>query len=200
MKGFYIFFLIIALSFKATSQVPVGQWDMHLNYSNANIVLEVDNSVFVGTKSNLYIYDREDYSLETYSVLNGLSSMDISALSYSSEYNLLIIGYRNGNVDLLSNENVINIPYINLANTLTTKTINHIFIDNKLAYLSCPFGLVVLDIEKAEIKETCYLSNNGINAVIYESFVFDESIYSPSDSFLANKIFLGTNNGLYYME
>lgn len=200
MRSFYIFFLIIALSFKATSQVPVGQWDMHLNYSNANIVLEVDNSVFVGTKSNLYIYDREDYSLETYSVLNGLSSMDISALSYSSEYNLLIIGYRNGNVDLLSNENVINIPYINLANTLTTKTINHIFIDNKLAYLSCPFGLVVLDIEKAEIKETCYLSNNGINAVIYESFVFDESIYTPSDNFLANKIFLGTNNGLYYAD
>ena len=79
MRSFYIFFLIIALSFKATSQIPVGQWDMHLNYSNANIVLEVDNSVYVGTKSNLYIYDREDYSLETYSVLNGLSSMDISA-------------------------------------------------------------------------------------------------------------------------
>ena len=50
MRSFYIFFLIIALSFKATSQVPVGQWDMHLNYSNANIVLEVDNNVYVGTK------------------------------------------------------------------------------------------------------------------------------------------------------
>ena len=198
MRGFYIFFLIIALSFPSTSQVPVGQWDMHLNYSNANTVLEIDNIIYVGTKSNLYAYDRDDYSLESFSVLDGLSSMDVSALAYSPDYSLLIIGYRDGNIDLLINGSVINIPYINMANTLSEKTINHIFIDENIAYLSCLFGLVILDIEKAEIKETCYFSNNELNITVFESFVFDGSIYTPADNFLANKIFVGTSNGLYY--
>jgi hypothetical protein len=198
MRVFYIFFLIIALSFQSTSQVPVGQWDIHLNYSNANTVLEVDNIIYVGTKSNLYAYDRDDYGIEIFSVLNGLSSMDISALAHSPEHNLLIIGYRDGNIDLLTNGSVINIPYINMTNTLSEKTINHIFVDDNLAYLSCLFGLVILDIEKSEIKETCYFSNNGINTTVFESFVFDDSIYTPADNFLANKVFVGTSSGLYY--
>ncbi|MAQ47464.1 MAG: hypothetical protein CMD27_01105 [Flavobacteriales bacterium] len=198
MRVFYIFFLIIALSFQSTSQVPVGQWDIHLNYSNANTVLEVDNIIYVGTKSNLYAYDRDDYGIEIFSVLNGLSSMDISALAHSPEHNLLIIGYRDGNIDLRTNGSVINIPYINMTNTLSEKTINHIFVDDNLAYLSCLFGLVILDIEKSEIKETCYFSNNGINTTVFESFVFDDSIYTPADNFLANKVFVGTSSGLYY--
>ncbi len=87
-----------------------------------------------------------------------------------------------------------------MANTLSEKTINHIFVDDNLAYVSCLFGLVILDIEKSEIKETCYFSNNGVNTTVFESFVFDDSIYTPADNFLANKIFVGTSSGLYYAD
>ena len=198
MRGFYIFYLTIALAFKSTSQIPVGTWDMHLNYSNANTVLELDNVIYVGTKTNLFTYDRDDYGLERFSALDGLSSMDISALAHSPEYNLLIIGYSDGNVDLLKNGTIINIPYINMANIFSNKAINHIFIDDNLAYLSCLFGLVILDLEKTEIKETYYFSSNDTNITVFESFVFDDSIYTPADNFLANKVFVATSNGLYY--
>ena len=73
--------------------MAVGTWDVHLNYSNANTVLEADNIVYVGTKSSIYIYDLNDNSLESFSVLNGLSSMDVTALAHSGKHNLLIIGY-----------------------------------------------------------------------------------------------------------
>ena len=165
---------------------------------NASIVLEADNIIYVGTKSNLFTYDRIDYGIERFSVLDGLSSMNISALAHSPEYDLLIIGYNDGNIDLLKNGSIINIPYINMASVLSEKTINHIFIDDNLAYLSCLFGLVILDLEKQEIKETCYFSSNDFNITVFESFVFDNSLHTPADNFLANKIFVATSNGLYY--
>ena len=38
---------------------------------------------------------------------------------------------KDGSIDIMANNYIVNIPYINMANILSDKTINHIFIDNK---------------------------------------------------------------------
>ena len=67
-----------------------------------------------------------------------------------------------------------------------------------LAYISCPFGLVVLNITNAEIKETYYFTQDGVNAKVFDSHIFNDQINTSNDNFLANKIFVGTDSGLFY--
>jgi len=181
-------------------QLAIGEWGIHLNYSHINDIIETEEEIFVATKSSLFSYDREDYSIRKFSKLDGLSSMNVSAIAHDDLSNYLIVGYENGDIDFLKNNQVVNIPHVEMANILGEKSINHIFIDNNLAYLSCAFGLVILDIQKLEIKETCYFTNEGINLEVFGSYVFDHSVYTPGDTFLSNKIFVGTNNGLFYTD
>ena len=181
-------------------QIGIGGWEMHLNYSHVNTVEQNGSSIYVGTQSGLFKYDSADNSITTFSKLDGLSDLNISALNYDLNSRSLLIGYENGNVDVLNEGGVINLPEIKNANVLSPKKINDIFIHKDLAYLSCPFGLVVFDIIRHEIKETYYFSNDGTFVEVYDCHIFDQENHSPQDGFLANKLFVGTNRGLFYAD
>ena len=93
--------------------------------------------------------------------INGLSDIGISTINYSSEYNTIVVAYSNANIDLLKNEKVINISDIKRSSILGNKSINNVYFIGKYAYLSCSFGIVVLDIDKEEIHDTYYIGENG---------------------------------------
>ncbi len=193
------FLFILSVDLVCFAQkTKIGEWAMHLNYTNTNVVTHENNKVYVGTKSGLFSYNTIDNSLTSFSKLDGLSSLNITALSHSN--GSLLIGYNDGNIDILENNQIINLPYIQLANILGDKKINNIFVDENLAYVSCPFGIVVIDIDRFEVKETYYLSNDGTNTEVFEIYVFDGEINSSADIFLANKIFVATNKGLFYAD
>ena len=199
MNHNYSIILFFILSFIGLGQnTQVGEWRMHLSYSKINTIIESNNLVFAGTESGLFSYNRDDQSLQRFSKLTGLSSTNISALGYDDTNKTLIIGYVDGNIDIMKNHQIINIPYIEMANILGGKSINHIFIDNQFGYISCAFGLVILNLENYEVQETCYFVTNGSNNQVFSTYVFNDIISAPSDSFLANKIFAATANGLYY--
>ena len=181
-------------------QVAIGDWDMHLNYTHINTLTHNDTKIYVGTQSALFSYNLSTGDMVAFSKLDGLSSLNISALAYSNEDDMLIIGYNDGQIDIMKNEEIISIPYIKMANILGSKTINHIFIDNELSYISCPFGLVVLNTDKNEIKETYYFSQGSVQLEVLTTYVFNDEVNTPSDEFLANKIFVGTNKGLFYAD
>jgi len=193
-----VLLLLLFFHIAQGQHLPINDWAMHLNYTQVNTIIHGDNNTFVGTRSGLFSYDLNDNSLRSFSKLDGLASLDITALAHDAENNQLIIGYQNGNIDILKNNHITNIPYIAMANILSEKTIKDIFVDDHLAYISCPFGLVVLNITNAEIKETYYFTQNGVNAKVFDSHIFNDQINTSNDNFLANKIFVGTDNGLFY--
>ena len=55
--------------------------------------------------------------------------------------------------------------------------------------------MVEPDIENKEIRDTYYFQSNGINSNVFNCVIFD-GLYSDK-SFLANKIFVSTSNGVY---
>ncbi|MBJ05068.1 MAG: hypothetical protein CMP65_04130 [Flavobacteriales bacterium] len=196
----FIFSFLICWQVSLSQQLPIGGWSIHLNFTNINTTLKVDDKIYLGTKTGLFYYDMEDGSTTRFSKLDHLSSTDVTALSFNEAQKALIVGYNDGQIDILKNSGVINIPDIEMASIMTSKTIHHIYTDNELSYLSCPFGLVVLNTEKYEISETYYFSENGSSAEVYASHVFDGEVNHYSDEFLANKIFVATDKGLYYAD
>ena len=200
MKKIFCFLFILFLPIIFAGQtIKVGDWDIHANYNEINVMKVVSQKVYVGTKLGLFVYNRADNSLSTFSKIDGLSSLDISALTYDQNSNSLLIGYSDGNIDLLQDNTVINIPEILFANIIGEKRINNIFTHNNLAYISCSFGLVIYNLEKMEVKETCYFyREDGIASNVYQVHVFDDDIHASSDVFLSNKIFVATSSGLFY--
>lgn len=132
-----------------------GRWNAYMAYHDIQQIVPAGDDVFVKASHNLYSYNQKDLSITTYDRVSGLSDTHISLIAWNKTTRRLIVVYSNSNIDLLEiNGNVTNISA--LYNKLMTedKTVNDIFIYGKYAYLATNFGVVKVDMERAEISDT----------------------------------------------
>jgi hypothetical protein len=182
--------LCLLLAVKVNGQIPNGTWRDHLPYTNAFQLAEVENSIFCATDGGLFSFNKGDNSLRKYSKVSGLSDVEISAINYSEDRKTLVVAYKNGNIDLVRNDSIINIPDIKRKLITGDKGIKSIFFINDDAYLATGFGIVVLDINRKEIKDTYQFGDLGtriaVNDVAFDgSFLFaatDQGIYKADIS------------------
>ena len=143
------------------SGIPVGFWRDHLSYRQGTHVAVAEDKVYCSAGTGIIIFNKKDGSVEKLSRVNGLSDTDISSISWSEENNLLLIGYGNGNIDIISNNRITNVSDILRSTVHGDKRINNILFVGDRAYLSCSFGVVVINLGKNEIAETYYLGTGG---------------------------------------
>jgi hypothetical protein len=167
MHRLYTVTLLLLLFFlPANSSIPVGAWRDHFSYRRANNIAVADDVVYCAAGPGLIVFRKKDSSLEKLSKANGLSDVDISRIKWSDENKLLIVGYSNGNLDLIKENRIINLSDILRSSIPGTKSINNIQLVGTNAYLSCSFGVVKVDLERNEIRETYYLGEGGARLVI----------------------------------
>ena len=153
MKPKFQLLLILFFSLPATvtSQQSLlqGEWRDHLSYLKCNRIAEVNEWIFCAAQSGMLSYNKNTHELRTHSTATGLSDVQVSTITYSPETNYLIVGYVNGNIDLLrENEKPLNISDIKRRIITADKRINGIFTYGKTAYLSCCFVIVVLNLDR----------------------------------------------------
>ncbi|HLO59320.1 MAG TPA: T9SS type A sorting domain-containing protein [Bacteroidales bacterium] len=171
MKRNLIFLLAtIFIAQVIQAQMPSGAWRDHLPYSHGKKLAEYHNRIYcLTTDGSLYSFGINDRDIKKHSKVNGLSDAEISTIGTSSVTSTLLIGYSNGNIDLVRNDSVINIPDIKRKSIIGGKSINNVYIRNNYAYLACDFGIVLCDLNRREIKETYYFGPGGtqiqVNAI-----------------------------------
>ena len=182
-----IFTLIPAMLF--SQDMPVGQWKDYLGYNKANDLAIVDERIYCVAQGGLFYYDKNDNSINRVSKINGLSDNNIKEIGYNNQYNKLIITYENCNIDILYNDQILNISDVKRKEINGVKKINNIYFDDNLAYLSCSFGVVVLDLIKEEIKDTYTIGINGNLREVNQTTVVGEKIYVATSEgiYFANK-------------
>ena len=153
------FSFIILLSANIKAQIAIGDWRIHSSYINAKKVIDADNSIYCITDGGIYKYNTYDNSTEDFSRIDGLSDVNITTGDYYD--GTLILGYDNGNIDIITNNTIYNIPDIKRKEIFGSKSINNIFFFNSFAYLSCGFGIVKLDYKRNEIKDTYFIGENS---------------------------------------
>ncbi|MFP4025010.1 MAG: T9SS type A sorting domain-containing protein [Thiohalospira sp.] len=189
MKKYIAFLLLIlSIAFSANAQIGVGEWREHLPFSFAKNVCESSSKIFMATEQGVMAFDKKSKHIEKYTKVNGLSDIGISAMAYSSENNLLFIGYSNGNIDLLRNNQIDNLSDIKRASITGSKSINHILFIDQYAYLSCGFGIVVVNLQKLEIKDTYFIGDFG-SQVQVNQVAFDNNI-----------LYAATNEGIFMAD
>jgi len=170
------------ISLLRAQSVPVGQWRDELPYTLCNSVTDAGDKIYCSTPYAVFYVNTEDYSVGRITKISGLSDIGISCIRYNSEYKTLVIAYTNANIDLIKDNTIINISDIKRKPILGNKTINDIYFVGKAAYLSCGFGIVVLDISKEEIRDTYYIGPQGsqVNVLSMTTDSYD-SIYAATE-------------------
>lgn len=154
--------LLFCISFVFSSaELTIGEWKTHFSYAKMEQVAVGKNKIYGLAYGSLFSVDKEYESIETYSKLTGLNDNKISHIAYSNEHKCLVIVYNNANIDLLYDDgSIYNITDLYRKNLSVDKTINHVFFKNH-AYLSCGFGVLVVNLSKKEIHDTYYIANLG---------------------------------------
>ncbi len=184
--GLILLFLLNIQCLKA--QIGVGEWRDHLAFSFAISVTESPTKVFVASENGIFSYDKNAYNVEKITKVNGLSDVGISTISYSNENEVLLVGYSNGNVDMVFNNETFNLSDIKREMISGSKSINHVLFIDEYAYISCGFGIVVMNTEKREIKDTYYIGNLGSYLQINQLIESNGYLYAA------------TNEGIYIAD
>ena len=101
--------LIIDLS---NAQIGVGEWRDHLSFSSAIAVDESPTKIYVASKNGIFSYSKQSNNIEKLTKVSLLSDIGISSIAYSELNELLLVGYSNGNVDIIYESYVFNIKLI----------------------------------------------------------------------------------------
>jgi len=174
---------ILTSSLQAQNEVDFEtSFRTHLAYYNSSKIAEGNNLVYAVTNGSLLSYNKTDHSVVYYSRQTGLSDNAITNIAYNSKTNSLIIIYKNGNIDLMNeNGTIYNISHLLNNTSFNIKDVNNIDIFENTAYLSMQFGVIALDMNKKEIKDTYRIINDNIFSV----------------SILNNDIYATTIKGIY---
>jgi ligand-binding sensor domain-containing protein len=162
------FYFLFCYCFSAISQnIAIGEWREHLPYNIAHTVTEGEDVVYCATNYAVFSYRKTDNSISRFSKINSLAETGISTIKYHTNTQALIVGYNSGNIDLLFKDKTINVSAIKNATILSSKRINKIEIINDLAYLCTGFGIVVMNVAKAEIQDSYIIGENGKTVNVY---------------------------------
>lgn len=182
IKRYFLSLILLLTVAVSAAGKGMGTWKSYLSYSNIQWIEQGGNKLYVLASSSLYSYNKNDKSIQTYDKTSGLSDMDIRFIGWNRPARHLVIVYSDYNIDLLDDKgNVTNVPDYYLKMLTVDKTVNGIDMSGTDCYLSTGFGLVRLNVAKAEITDSYNLS-----FPVNYSYIEGNYIYAASQS-----------NGLY---
>ncbi len=160
LLSFFIFHF--SLFTYAQSDLSIGQWSEHLPYNGGATVTQSPTRVYYGSEFAMIAISKADTSqVEFFSKVDGLSDVKPSWIRFHEPLRTLIIGYANGNIDLMDTNGVTNVNDI-VRNTSIQgdKRITNIYTDaGSDIYVSTPFGLLVLDLVSRQFQSTVFTSS-----------------------------------------
>ncbi|TPE44914.1 type IX secretion system anionic LPS delivery protein PorZ [Pontibacter mangrovi] len=179
---------------QAQSQLPIGGWQVHVPYHRGKAVAVAGDKVYLAAERGLFYFDTEFNTTEIISKADGLSEQQLSDIAFSGDANTLIIAYQNTKVDLVQGNRLYAITDIFRKSISGEKKINRIYTYKQLAYLATSFGVVVLDLQKHEVKETYSgLGANGQNISIADVAVLEGNIFLATSQGILTAPTAGTN-------
>ena len=151
----YVVALLLSIINHQLSIAQVGTWRNYLSYAEPKQIQAAGNDLFVMASGALYQYNLNDQSIYTYDKVNGMSDVNIKHIRWCKQAKRLVVVYNNSNIDLVeTNGDVINISDLATKAITADKTVSSIRIDGVYAYLICGFGIVKVNVQRAEISDT----------------------------------------------
>lgn len=176
-------FLLVLIPFSSFSQTgQVGEWVDYSPYHNVFSIAMGNDKVYGATSSGLIEYFISDHSITRFSKVEGLSDIGISCLAFNSNAKSFVVGYVNGKVDIITENEIVSMTDLNRKNLAGNKRLNAIFMEGDYAYIATGFGVIKLDVVRKEFTETYLVESNGDFLYTNDVTIFNDTIYAATVS------------------
>lgn len=181
MRRFFLFVTLLLAATASRAQLAIEDWRDHFPYTGALGITHGNQRVFCATPFMVFSYHLNDNSIEKLSKVNALSDVGISAIAFDETSKTLVVGYENGNLDLVKQGVTVNINSILNADLFGIKRINHIRVNNGKAWLSCGFGIVNINLVEEEIIDTYIIGPGAVNLQVHNTVRFNDKLLAATD-------------------
>ena len=183
---FVILFCLLSFTSFLWGQNFDANWIGHFSYLNIKKVVHAETKFYAASENALFSYDPLTNQLSTITTINGLSGELISTLHYSNEYQLLLIGYENGLIEVYTESDQEILKVVDIINKVTIppsqKKINHFNELNSLVYIATDYGISVYNLEGLEFGDSYYIGANGSQIQVNQTAIFNNEIYAACGS------------------
>jgi hypothetical protein len=113
---------------QSNSNVPLGVWRTHLPTTSMATVSILNNKIYAATTKSSITVDISDNYIAPLSKIDGFTQTDIEVIRFDQTTQMGLIGYSNGNLDILNNGILYNFDVIFRSNVAGSKKVNNISI------------------------------------------------------------------------
>lgn len=170
---------VVVVSGQTNQPVAMGKWRTHLAYNNVTQIAQSANNIYAISDGALFSVNKEDTDdMQYFSKMSGLSDVNIVRIEFDKTNNQLLIIYQNGNIDIMHSTGVNNIPDLRNKQMSTTKGVNEVYFTGNFAYLSCDFGIMLVNMGKREIADTYIIGPNSTEVKVLSTTIHNNKIYA----------------------
>jgi ligand-binding sensor domain-containing protein len=172
---------------QSNSNIPLGVWRTHLPTTSMATISILNNKIYAATTQSGLTVDISDNYVAPLSKVDGLTQSDIEVIRFDQTTQIGLVGYSNGNLDILNNGILFNFDVIFRSNVVGSKKINNISIYKNIAFIATDYGVSIIDLIKNEVSESWQnLRLGGLPNIVYAV-----TLNTNQDS-----VFLATEYGL----
>jgi len=185
MKKIFIISVLSLLVYSTYAQtdepIAMGKWRTHLAYNSVSQIAQTKENIFAISEGALFSVNKVDNEDQNfYSKMSGLSDANIVRIEYDEVNNQVLIVYLNGNIDIMHSAGISNIPDLRNKQMSTGKGVNNVFFKRDSAYLSCDFGILLLNMSKKEISDTYIIGTNSSEVKVFATTIHNGKIYAAT--------------------
>ena len=190
MKRQFLFSIFLLFALHLQGQVPIGQFRSHIPLHSFHSVAASDDYVYAAANNGLMLLEKNTLSndqpnLSSWTKVEGLSDVDIAIIQYDKPHQVLLISYKNGNLDFIKDDKLYNISDIRDKQLTGSKEALHIRIHDNIAYIVYDFGIVLLNLDSRLIEDSWFTKD-------------EDTLLTARDIAISeNRYFVSTNNGIY---
>lgn len=190
MKRHFLFSISLLFALHLQGQVPIGQFRSHIPLHSFHSVAASDDYVYAAADNGLMLLEKNSLSndqpnLSSWTKVEGLSDVDIAIIQYDRPHQVLLISYKNGNLDFIKDDKLHNISDIRDKQLTGSKEALHIRIHDNIAYIVYDFGIVLLNLDSRLIEDSWFTKD-------------EDTLLTARDIAISeNRYFVSTNNGIY---
>ncbi len=184
MKYRILFFLIICsqLIFAQGNQL----WKSYYSYNEIVDVESGLNTTYAATSNSIFYKNLQVNELNIVNSVSGFKPETITAIHHSDAFNKTIAGNSNGlllivNADGSVTKKVDIIEEVPVAPNI--KKINDLYEYNGKLYISCDYGISVLNLATSEFESTYFIGPAGEEVKVLQTTVLNDELYAVTSAY-----------------
>jgi hypothetical protein len=177
-----IVFLICLFPISSIGQDFSALWTGYFSYYNIKQVSQSSTKIYAASENAIFVIDVATNEIKELNTVNGLSGETISTIYYSEVYQLLVIGYENGLIEIVFDNNDTILTVVGILDKITipssNKKINHFYGFGNKIYIATNYGISVYNLERLEFGDTYFIGGGGSQIAVNQTTVFGDYIYA----------------------